>query len=198
MNDINPLANTASNFSSWLLLSINFLRHFLNSLKRPQSSHLILPKIFSVFEIWFLEFPWITCSRAQNVSEILHFYKPCCLASSTNLLFVSLWRGRDQIWKTVSHILKSWGPHKKRRVSWWSKSLNTEAHSCQPHSILSFSSFPFCLKDSLTAISAKKPSWKPHFLAFKTQLHRYTLKDHVMVFTDCTFNMNHLWREASI
>lgn len=136
MNNINPLANTANNFSSWWLLSINLLWHFLNSLKRPQSSHLILPKIFSVFEIWLLEFLWITCSCAQNVSEILHFYKPCCLASSINLFFVSLYRGCGQIWKTLSHILKSWGPHKKkRRVSWWSKSLKTKAHPCLPHSI---------------------------------------------------------------
>lgn len=199
MNNINPLANTVNNFSSWWLLSINLLWHFLNSLKRPQSSHLILPKIFSVFEIWLLEFLWITCSCAQNVSEILHFYKPCCLASSINLFFVSLYRGCDQIWKTLSHILKSWGPHKKKGeslddLSHWKLKLTLVC----PTQSLSFSFFPFCLKDSLTAISVEKPSQELHFLAFKTQQHWYKLKDHLMEFTDCTFDTTHLCREASI
>lgn len=67
-----------------------------------------------------------------------------------------------------------------------------------PTQSLSFSFFPFCLKDSLTAISVEKPSQELHFLAFKTQQHWYKLKDHLMEFTDCTFDTTHLCREASI
>lgn len=73
------------------------------------------------------------------------------------------------------------------------KPLKTELAlicSTQP---LSFASVPFCLKDFLAATRAKNPSQKPHFLGSKTQLHCYKMKEPLMVFTDCTFDMNHLW-----
>lgn len=57
----------------------------------------------------------------------------------------------------------------------------------------SFASIPFCLKDFLAATRAKNPSRKPHFLGFKTQPLCYKMKEPLMVFTDCTFNRNHLW-----